>query len=114
MARDLTEGEAAYLAGIIDGEGSICWYKQRRGRDQPMLIIVSTTPELMGWLVDIAGAVREKARSDIGSKTCWHWRCGRTSDVLALLEAVEPYLIVKREKARAMREELAERMAARV
>ncbi len=83
---------------MIDGEGSIS--------DNPTWIAVTvsnTDAELMVWLKAIGGGVRTVVPQShdefIARKPCYHWRLTGTLNVLLLLRAVEPYLIVKRAKA---------------
>lgn len=107
--RNPTETEAAYIAGLLDGEGSICWYKQRRGRDQPMLIIVNTHYGVLEWMEQFGGRIAAK-KVNGDRKPCWHWRMGRTAHVASLLEAIEPFMQIKKDKASAMLEELQSRL----
>jgi intein/homing endonuclease len=98
-----TEVELAYLAGIIDGEGSI----SRLNRDRPRrwtVSIASTSPELIEWLLQFGGHVHDLT-NPLARKPGWQWVARTWRDVHALLSAVEPYLIIKREIAnRAIRE----------
>jgi|SRR5215831_10702529 len=95
----LTSSEAAYLAGIIDGEGSIML--QRSGGTIFVVVKVANTSQgLMAWLTQKTGVgrVQYTSRSHLGRKDVHHWVVvGRQA--LALLHAIDPYLIVKREQA---------------
>lgn len=111
--RDLAEHEAAYLAGIIDGEGCLSWYGQKRGRPQPVLQVTNTAVGLMEWLAGITGGYRAATRQS-RRKLCYVWRVCSHAEVLAVLERVEPYMQIKGDAASAMILELREREVARV
>ena len=101
------EAIRAYLAGLIDGEGSIVLIdRTRRGRtfQDRSILITNTSEELMKWLVLTIGSNyrdRTKYKSTIipHLKPIFEWHCTRTRDIISLLEATLPYLIVKRDKA---------------
>jgi len=47
----MKDTEKAYIAGIIDGEGSITLVKQHKNRNpSPMVSVASTDLELLIWL----------------------------------------------------------------
>ncbi len=47
----LSDAEAAYIAGIIDGEGSILLTRNRQDRyPSPQVSVTSTDHELLDWL----------------------------------------------------------------
>ena len=93
--RTLTNEEAAYLAGIIDGEGSI----DIRG-NKVIIYVGNTDIDMMRWLQQIGANVYEvRATSSISRKRFYTWNVTRRADVRAVLRRVLPYLIIKREKA---------------
>lgn len=88
-----------YLAGLLDGEGSIQIRSKHSGRSVACKIaIYSTTRGVMDWLLaEIGGVVlwdeaRMKRR---GWKPIGAWCLYRARDVSAVLEAIAPLLIVK-------------------
>lgn len=88
--------EAAYLAGIIDGEGCIQAYELGSGRLWLELSISNTSDELMDALTAAWGGrvwTRQKPGMDVHI-----WSTGVTIAV-PLLTAVLPFLIVKRIQA---------------
>jgi hypothetical protein len=100
------ETENAYLAGIIDGEGSIIVRpkKEHKGGTITYELIVTVTNTNMALLEWIAERYGDYIyRTGFGSarpncKQAYHWRvsgpkCG------PILEAVFPFLIIKREQA---------------
>lgn len=92
-----------YLAGIIDGEGSICIRLLATPRAYVWVMVTNTDELLMEWLASIGGSVTKKSSTteSLGRKQCFNWMVQARLDCLALLRAIEPSLLVKREKAQA-------------
>lgn len=101
------ETQIAYLAGIIDGEGSI--YVQRRKTKTgwsyfPRFQIVNTNRKLMEWIhKTFGGLIYDKPRNHIRS----HWKMQiewfTTRKLLdQLLPLILPYLVIKQEQAEIM------------
>jgi hypothetical protein len=97
----------AYLAGIIDADGSIVL---RRGAERQALkvLVANTSPDLMDWLQETFGGRVHWAdtRPDtghriVGTKPAGQWVVPRVVDSFRLLTAIEPYLVIKRSKAQA-------------
>ena len=91
----------AYLAGIIDGEGSI----QARHRIGPkggydyVVSVANTDEAMLRWLADNwGGTVSFRRRHVAHHKDQWLWRSYGSSAVAAL-EAALPFLITKRRQA---------------
>ena len=62
----LTSSEAAYIAGIIDGEGTVTLTRTHRGENRrPIVSIRSTELPLLQYVRDVIGAGRitSKARA---------------------------------------------------
>ena len=94
LAKDLTEEEWAYIAGIFDGEGSIV--KRRTvTSDSYAIHIVQKERELLRWLqIRLGGGV-------YGDKqNCGRWATNRRENVVKISQGMLPYLIVKQEKVR--------------
>lgn len=94
--RILTQTESAYLAGIIDGEGSVVFSRDaRRNRTTLRLVVANTNEELVAWLGSLAGTIRwylpKRGRLMMG-----HWTVSVKADLIPLLLAVEPYSIIKK------------------
>ena len=103
-----TRDDLAYLAGIIDGEGSV--FPTRR-RDRPgtyelKVSITNTNPILVVWLSDTFGfgVYPQEGRGNCKSS----WVCALYSDkAVSLLRSVLPFMKLKVEQAKiviAMRE----------
>jgi hypothetical protein len=83
----------AYLAGLIDGEGSIMFLNKH------WCVKIGMTDEpVIRWLADFGGLFSIEKRPP-PRKTPYYWSVHRRHDVLHLLRALLPYLRVKRAKA---------------
>lgn len=90
----------AYVAGIIDGEGSI-FVRWQHGSTlgNPHVSVANTSKPLIDSLALIGGYIndRDPARG-IGNLPSWEWTCsGETAAIV--LRACLPYLLVKGHKA---------------
>lgn len=102
--RPLSELDAAYCAGVFDGEGSVVlWDRGYGGRLQLRCTVANTYRPLMDWLQDTlgTGSVVEKKYTRQGQE---HYLDAYTYQVygqnaVEWLRAMLPYLIVKRDKA---------------
>ena len=111
--RTMTATEAAYVAGIIDGEGSIEFKRKPRiRRDRKgtptyiTLIVRMEVPQVDGRLIDYLMETTKEGSRDMKrypTQETWQdqhrWRCGHHA-VYRILKQVYRYLIVKREKAK--------------
>lgn len=97
----------AYLAGLIDGDGTIGIYTAMGARSLSpsfyvQVTVVNTNAAILGWLITRIGARMDKrkdvARRPAHHKQLFHWRVHGTNADL-LLTAVRPYLIAKGEQA---------------
>jgi hypothetical protein len=104
---NLTVAQAAYLAGMIDGEGSILvWQRKDRaiGQRSARVVVVNTDRPVMDWLLaNVGGNLNNKPDtrpSAFGTprKPCWTWIVNGQNAV-NILTQVLPYLVIKRDKA---------------
>lgn len=92
-----------YLCGLFDGEGNLQIRHKHGGSSVACkMAIYSTTPKVMQWLIaNVGGSARVDTKRTM--KKGWLpigiWSLYRAQDVAALLKAMLPYLIIKREKA---------------
>jgi len=101
LERQLSQAEAAYVAGIIDGEGTLSL--SGFNRRQTELSIANTHKPLMDWLCAIIpGSVYYTAGREPPCKTIYSWRFRGQLRIYDLLCLIEPYMIVKRELAQRM------------
>lgn len=91
----------AYTAGILDGEGSIVnRHRPNAMRPTSFVSVVNTDRGLIDFLLsEFGGSVHERTIQHLGKKPIFDWHITRTRDVLAFLEALLPYLRIKRDKA---------------
>lgn len=107
--RNLSETEKAWLAGVIDGEGSIGIYRSVDGR-RVQIQVANTHRGFIDRVRAVVGCgsicPREPRGLHKGRKTVYHYTCKGSERGLKILAQVLPYLIVKREKAEAIIQEL--------
>jgi len=88
--------EWTYLAGIIDGEGSISCPEYKT----LYLAIVNTDRKLIDWLLEtLGGTVFTTKHQGTRWKDGYRWSLFGL-DAQRILRKVEPYLIIKKERAR--------------
>ncbi len=100
----MTPEECAYIAGIIDGEGSIMLLKFHSNQfPSPCISIASTSLELLEWIKAKTGFGTIKSKKNYKPKI--HQESFtytiRYNNALTLLEEIEPYLVIHSKKARA-------------
>ena len=103
----LNDVDAAYIAGLFDGEGSIT-YKQymrkKKGKDKShptwniQMEISMTEYSIMVWLLEVLGCgsvnKRPPRKNSISKKIKWRWRCGYR-DAYYVCKVIWPYAHVK-------------------
>lgn len=96
--------EIGWAAGIIDGEGSIMISPTRHGGErngyQVIVRASNTQPAMADTLQRIWGGSISKCRqsSNLGYKPIYAWAIS-SNKALALLEQIEPHLVIKRAHA---------------
>lgn len=104
----LTEEEKAYLAGIIDGEGSITisvstdLSMTRKKVFRPMITITNTYLDLVSWILEKTGlgkiAIVKKNKKFLHHKQAYRWTAW-SQQANQIIENIYPYLIVKKKQA---------------
>lgn len=100
----MNEAEAAYAAGIFDGEGHVGISVVKNGRGyvyhRLMINVTSTNLEVLQWLFERWNGVlhnpRYFAKEEWRTAHRWTAADGRA---MRFLQNIEPYLIIKREQA---------------
>lgn len=97
----MTETDKAYIAGIIDGEGSIMLIRHKAGTfPSPTISIASTTLELLDYLKSTigSGTVRRKNnyRPSVHLDSFTYEL--RSDKVIHLLHDIYPYLKIESKK----------------
>jgi len=93
----------AYLAGLLDGEGSIGFGSVRKGYRPAKLVMTMTDKDTMQWVVDYTkvGKLREYLPTSPSGGACkiaYRWEVYALKAVPILI-AVRPYLITKAKRA---------------
>lgn len=100
----MTETEKSYIAGIINGEGSIMLQRiHKNEHPSPCVSIASTTLELLEWVKNTVrkGRIISKKNYNIEKhKDCYSYVL-RRNDAIQLLNDIYPYLIINSKKKRA-------------
>jgi hypothetical protein len=91
-----TPTEWAYLAGMVDGEGTI-WY--HRARNTYRLFVYNTNAEVILWIGQRFGGSIGRRQVSRGYLPAYVWTATRMRDVQAILQGMLPYMIIKRNKA---------------
>lgn len=103
------EVDAAYIAGLFDGEGSIYYKQTRRKRhDRPgkpihntwviRMEIAMTDKSVLYWLHEVLGCGTVGPRKvKEGYKPQWRWRCSYR-DALYVCKIIWPFAHVKLDK----------------
>lgn len=106
--RNPTADQCAYIAGLIDGEGSITFKK-----GQPTIVIYNCHEGLMRWLVTtVGGAYRMSDRR--GREPNYSWSIGGARNCALLNRLTLPHLIIKRHLAVGMIDRLQTKYGARL
>ena len=100
----MTETEKAYIAGIIDGEGSIMLQRIHKNEfPSPCVSVASTSLELLNWLKKTIGKgmiISKKNYNPEVHKDCYSYVL-RRNDAIKLIEEIYPYLVIVSKKKRA-------------
>lgn len=101
----LNDVDAAWLAGIIDGEGSVTLTTERKRQKfkQPQLCVTSTSRNIIDTIERITGVghVRIKLRREEHHKDAWSWQVKNGRQVLDVLTQILPFMREENKVARA-------------
>jgi hypothetical protein len=89
--------DLVYLAALVDTEGHISIYE--RSRRAVTIGVCNTHEPVMRWLESLGGTNYCVSGRDPSHKPIWRWQLQRRRDVLAMLEAIRPYMRIKGERA---------------
>ena len=98
--RELAPTDAAYIAGLIDGEGSLILYLHRR-TVTPRVTVGMTDRPLLEWLESTTecGTIScQLPRDPLKHKIAYQWKPG-IKDLGYFLEQLRPYLRLKAPQA---------------
>jgi hypothetical protein len=93
----LSDVEAAYIAGLFDGEGSISLVRHRRNRwPSPQVAIASNDREVLEWLrTRLGGSISTKTPRQPTHSISHDWRL-TDRRALTFLQDIRPYLLIQR------------------
>lgn len=97
-SKKLNEEDEGYLAGIVDGEGTITFARTRK-QIQVRLIIPNTHLPLLAWILEATGVGSVHTRTRGKSKPLGAWTVFEGTAV-TVLRQIEPYLLIKGPQAR--------------
>ncbi len=102
----LSETELAYIAGFWDADGCFALIKGADGRMAPRVEVANTAKAIHAYLEDrlTTGVTMTEHRPSPRHKTAHKYRVNRMADVVGLVDALLPYLVIKTERATLVRE----------
>jgi hypothetical protein len=99
----LTDNEKGYIAGIIDGEGTISLEKRKFSnvKIHPVISISNCSLELLNHIQKIikCGTVRLAKKANQKARPEYKLSINRINQIEGLLSIITPYLILKRKQA---------------
>lgn len=104
MINDLKDTDKSYIAGIIDGEGSIMLLRNNSNEHpSPCVSVASSTKELLQYLINIIGKgmIKNKKNYMPEKHQNTYTYIIRGNDALDLLNSISPYLVIHTKKLRA-------------
>ncbi len=90
--------DLAYIAAMVDGEGCISITEKGNARGV-RITVVNTYKPMIEWLWAFGGTISSREPRTIGRKMIYEWRICKRADATALLEAILPYMQIKRKRA---------------
>lgn len=106
----LSVAEAAWLAGIFDGEGCISFTRRNKGSATPCVSVCNTSKSMIMKICmlyrecEIAFDVTDRLINHPTKKPIYVVRVSRLKSVIKLTDEIIPYLVNKRVQAELVRE----------
>jgi hypothetical protein len=96
----LTKVDKAYIAGIVDGEGSIgLWRHHKNETHSPNVTIANNNLDLLKWIqLRVGGVIVSKKKRQIHHANSYAWSL-RMDKAISFLNEIKVYLIVKKQQA---------------
>lgn len=111
IRKDFTVAQVAYMAGIMDGEGTFYignYSGNRKNGDkhfQTVIAVASTDSCLIDWLMHIFGGTPTKYTPNQMAKNCrkqvYRWQA-TSNRLLHICEEILPYLVIKKRQCEIM------------
>lgn len=96
--KTLSDCDAAYLAGILDGEGNISLLRKTGRNPRIRIQIANTDKNLIDWIICTTGVGNINTRPGTDKhKTAYAWVCNNQPAIL-ILQQIKKYLIIKRDR----------------
>lgn len=95
----LSEAESAYIAGFVDGEGSILLYL-RRDTASLRLSISNTKRHVLEWISERTGlgSIITREHENLKHATSHNWQVN-SEGAESVIEQIRPYMIIKTRQA---------------
>lgn len=108
----ITDNEASWLAGFIDGEGCISLYptykEKDKGRLVPRISITHTNKEILDYVKELTGCSHIKSwemkKIPKGWKKSYHFQTNNISYIRKFLIAILPFLKLKKKHGKLLLE----------
>lgn len=103
--RHLMKEKWSYVAGILDGEGTICLYhiknKEAWQHSGLQVGIYGTSLKLMRWLIsNFGGKFNVRTKTKLSKKIQYVWNPSGRKNREKFLLGILPYLVIKTEQAK--------------
>lgn len=104
--------DVAYIAGFVDGEGNIGFYKPKDARVRMNITIANNNLDVLRFIQQTLniGVIIQRKQYNPRARTSYQLRIRNNREAFILLDAIVPYLKVKREQGKLVREWLLSRM----
>lgn len=98
----MSDLDCAYLAGLIDGEGTIGVRSRSDGFVNVELGVCMTTPAPLHWAMATTGAggIYHRPERRLNRRDAYFWKVGQAAQIATILRQIIPYLKVKQAEAR--------------
>lgn len=98
----MTEAEAAWLAGILEGEGCFDWNRQGEGKKWPRIRIAMNDEDIVRRVKAITGGTASVRRETRANKPNWNdtflFQVAHRDQVRYVLESIRPWMSERRGK----------------
>lgn len=112
MMKFITDAEAGYSAGVVDGEGTLSMTKREYSANWSpnyavIVEVTNTKREMCDWLKETTGigTVSPKTHTNKRHKRTYVWKLDR-HEMAAFLNRILPFLVIKEDQARLLLEML--------
>ncbi len=101
LYKKLIESELGYIAGMVDGEGFISIHTDEKNITRCYVTITSTNKTVIDWLgKKLGGTIHKRVHKNPKWLDYYVWKVSGNIQVKEFLLTIEPYLIIKKQRAR--------------